>query len=229
MGALARFGEPRAVSHVVQRLEDPCDREAAAEALLAFGKAAVPALVATLTLCRPSADDEAPMSVERRAEAARLLGNLGDPSVAPALRFHLEDQWPAVRLEAGLALVVLSATEVPERALTIIAEGLEHPGVPFALRCADALVTAGDRSIPHLLSVAGPRSTPAVHPRQPADDALQVMAIEALERMGTDAAARTIKDFLRDRSLLVRERAQRALRHLGALAFGGSGRRDVEA
>lgn len=71
MGALARFKEPRAVPLIVRRLEDPCDRGAAANALLAFGTTAAPALAVTLTECRPSAEDEAPMSVERRAEAAR--------------------------------------------------------------------------------------------------------------------------------------------------------------
>jgi len=221
MGALARFKESRAIPCVVRRLEDPCDRAAAAEAILEFGKAAVPALVATLTEHRPSAEDEAPMSVERRAEAARLLGVLDDPAGVPALRARLEDPWSPVRLEASLALVALQAADAPDRALAIIADGLACPSVPGAARCADALVAVKDRSICHLLSGASPRAAPANRPRQPAEDALQVMAIDVLERIGTKGCTRVIGDFLRDRSPLVRGRAQRALQHFGVAASGG--------
>jgi HEAT repeat protein len=82
-----------------------------------------------------------------------------------------------------------------------------------------APVEASDRSIPHLLSVGPSRRTAAVGPRRPADDALQVNVIEALERIGTDATARAIEDFLHDRSSLVRERAQRALHALGVVGL----------
>jgi HEAT repeat protein len=227
MAALARFGEPRAIPLIVRRLEDPCDRAAAADALRIFGAAAVPALVATLTEHRPSAADEALTSVERRAEAARLLGMLGDTSVAPALRWCLDDPAPALQIEAALALVALRAAEAPERALAIVALGMGHPSVPLGVGCEDALVTAGDRSIPFLLSVGPPRAAPADHPRQPSDDALQVMAIEALERIGTDAATRALDGFLQDRSSLVRRRAQRALQQLGDGASGRDARRSV--
>ena len=215
MGALARFKEERAIPHLVRRLEDPCDRAAAAAALITFGRAAVPALQETLRGRRPSSDDEAPVSVERRAEAARLLGIIGDQSVIPLLCSCLDDPAPAVQLEASLALAALKGSETPDRALAIITQGLNHPSPPVALRCMDALVVAGDRTIFHVLSVAPPRRTPAVGPRRPGDDALQVSVIETLERVGSEASARAIGDFLQDRSSLVRGRAQRALRHLG--------------
>ena len=227
MGALARFGEPRAIPLIVRRLEDPCDRAAAADALISFGTASGSALAATLTEHQPSAEDEAPMSVERRAEAAWLLGKLGNASVVPALRWCLEDPAPAVQLEAGLALIQLLPANPPERALAIIANGLGHSSVPISARCVDALVAAGDRSIPHVLAVAAPRGTPATRRPQPSDDARQVLAIEVLERMGTDAANRAVEAFLADRSRLVRSRAERALRHLGGIASDRDGRRTV--
>jgi HEAT repeat protein len=227
MGALARFKEGRAIPHIVRRLEDPCDRATAADALLPFGWLAVPALAATLGVRRPSADDEAPISVERRAEAVRLLGILGDQSVIPLLRSCLDDPAPAVQLEAGLALVALDPRDAPGRALAILARGLDHPSPPVAICCMDALVEAGDRSIPYLLTVGPPRRTAATGPRQPGDGALQVSVIEALERIGTDASARTIEDFLHDRSSLVPGRAQRALRHLGVGLSDSENRRAI--
>jgi HEAT repeat protein len=220
MGALARFKEERAILHIVRRLEDPCDRAAAADALLTFRRAAVPALFATLGERRPSPDDEAPVSIERRAEAARLLGVVGDRSVAPLLCSCLSDTQAAVQLEAGLALVALMDADAPDQALAIIARGLGQPSPPIALRCMDALVAVGDRNLPHLLTVGPPRRTAAVGPRRPDDDALQVSVIETLERIGTEASARTIEDFLGDRSSLVRGRAERALLHLGVNAHG---------
>ena len=229
MGALARFGEKRAIPPIVRRLEDPCDRAAAAEALLAFGTAASPALLATLTEHRPSAEDEAPMSVERRAEAARLLGDLGEKTALAPLCASLADPRAAVQLEAGLALLRLALADAPDPALVIVAHGIGHPSVPVGLRCADALVAAGDRGIPHLLSMGGPRTAPADHPPQPSDDALQTMAIEVLERIGTDASAQAIEGFLQDRSSLVHGRARRALHHLGVVASDRSGRRGVGA
>jgi len=211
MGALASFNEGRAIPHIVDRLEDPCDRAAAAEALLAFGRAAIPALGATLAERRPSLEDEAPVSAERRADAARLLGLMADRSVVPRLCSCLDDSAPAVQLEASLALVALMSMEAPDRALALLAEGLKESSVVVQARCADALVVMGDRAIPHLLSGGGPRPTPASGLRRPADDARQVSVIEILERIGTEASVRALQDFLRDRSSLVWDRARRAL------------------
>lgn len=227
MGALARFKEERATLHIVRRLEDPCDRAAAADALLTFRRAAVPALFATLGERRPSPDDEASVSVERRAEAARLLGIIGDRTIVPLLSSCLDDSAGAVQREAGLALVALAAADAPAKALAIIARGLDHASPAVVLRCMDALVEVGDRSIPHLLSVGPPRRTAVVGPRQPGDEALQVAAIESLERIGTEASARAIEDYLHDRSSLVQQRAQRALRHLGVSSTEHPSRRAV--
>lgn len=161
MGALARFKEERAIPHIVRRLEDPCDRAAAADALLTFRRAAVSALAATLGERRPSPDDEAPVSIERRAEAVRLLGVVGDASVLASLRACLGDPSEAVGLEAALALVVLLGSDAPEPTLGIIAQGLVHPNLSVGMRCADALVAVGDRSLSRLLSLGGPRRAPS--------------------------------------------------------------------
>ncbi len=215
MRALARFKEERAIPHIVRRLEDPCDRAAAAVALLSFGRTAASALMAALLERRPFPDNEAPVSIERRAEAARLLGLVGDRSVVPLLCSYIDDPAAAVQLEAGLALVVLMDGDISDGALAVIAQGLTNPSPSIVFRCMDALVEAGDRSISHLLAMGPPRRAAVVGPRRPGDDALQVSVIETLEWVGTDASARAVADFLQDRSNLVRERAQRALQHLG--------------
>jgi HEAT repeat protein len=215
MRALALFQEERAIPHVVRRLEDPCDRAAAREALLLFGVAAVPALRATVGEPRPSAEDEAPTSVERRAEAVSLLAILGGKAVIPLLLKALEDEAVPVRLEAALGLVGFADAQAPECALALIAQGLLHSNPAVAMRSMDALVEVGDSSIPHLLWVGPRRLPPAVGPRQPGDDIPQVTAIETLERIGTEASARGLQEYLQDRSPLVRARAERALLHLG--------------
>jgi len=211
MAALARFGEVRAIPHIVSRLEDPCDRAAAADALVTFGTMAASALTAALAEWRPSPMDEAPVSIERRAEAARLLGILGDRSLIPVLSACLEDPAGIVQLEVALALATVMGADTPGRALAILAQGLGHPSLPIQVRCADALVALGDRAIPHVISLGGPRLTAAARPRQPGDDALQIAVIEILERIGTEASVCGLQDFLRDRSPLARARARRAL------------------
>jgi len=216
MGAIARFKEDRAIRHIVRRLEDPCDRQAAADALVKFGKMAVSALTAALAERRPSPIDEAPVSIERRAESARLLGILGDRSLIPILSGCLEDPAGIVQLEVALSLVTLLAADAPGRALTIITQNLGRHSVPVQVRCADALVALGDRAIPHVILLGGPRLTAVARPRQPGDDALQITVIEILERIGTEGSARELKAFLHDCSSLVRERARRALRLFSA-------------
>ena len=218
MGALARYKEERAIPHIVRRLEDPCDRAAAADALLKFGSAAIPSLAATLAEYRPSSTDEALASIERRAGAAWLLGIIGDRSVVPHLAACLDYPAAAVQLEAALALATLTPRNIPDRALVIITEGLINPSPPMVLRCVDALVEAADRSIAHLLSVGPPRRVPDIGPRRPGEDALQVSVIETLERIGSEPSARVIEDYLDDHSRLVRERAHRALRQLSIAA-----------
>jgi HEAT repeat protein len=216
MTALARFGEVRAIPHFVSRLEDPCDRAAATEALVKFGQVAVPALIAALAERRPSPMDEAPVSIERRAEAARLLGIIGDRSLMPVLSNCLEDPAGIVQLEVALSLVTLLAADAPGRALTIITQNLGRSSLPVQVRCADALVALGDRAIPHVILLGGPRLTAVARPRQPGDDALQITVIEILERIGTEGSARELEAFLHDCSSLVRERARRALRLFSA-------------
>ena len=223
MAALAAFGEPRAIPHIVRRLEDPCDRAAASDALLLFGAAAVPALAATLTERWPAADDEAPVSVERRAEAARLLGLLGDRSAVAVLRAAVEDAAPPVRVEASLALAGLLGAEVSDDALDIVARGLVRASADLAARCSDALVAVGDCSIPALLGVTGPRAAPTPGPRRPGEDTLQVLAIEVLERIRTAGSLHALEAYLRDASPLVRGRARRALDRCSSTAQAHEG------
>jgi len=222
MRALAAFREERAIPLIVGRLQEPCDRAAAAEATLLFGKSAVPALAATLTERWPAAAEEAPISVERRAEAARLLGTIGSRQSVAALGACLEDPAPRVRLDASLALAHLLRAGTPERALALAAQGLALSSYDVTARCADALVAAGDRSIAHVLAAAAPRSRPAAGPRQPSEDTLHVLAIEVLERMGTPASLDGLVAYLQDSSAMVRKRAGWAMerRHPGARPRG---------
>ena len=79
------------------RSDNPVTRERACRALVAAGRAAVPALIAMLT---DSVD-------HARREAARALSRIHDPASAPAMVAALEDDLPGVRWLAGEGLIAL--------------------------------------------------------------------------------------------------------------------------
>jgi len=118
--ALAEFREQMAIPILVSLLEDSFKRTRIYEALLKFGKDAVEELVKTTELKKLREDVEVLPSIERRAEAIKLLGIIGDKNVIPWLLGFLDDEQELVRLEAAFSLLNLMGRSLPERAINII-------------------------------------------------------------------------------------------------------------
>lgn len=106
--ALSRFKERRALPQMVAMLEDPFHRDRVAEATLVFGETAIPALAEALRVPRYIFEDqEAKISVERRAAAAELLGELGSLTALPALKRARFDHEAPVREAVARAIDLL--------------------------------------------------------------------------------------------------------------------------
>jgi HEAT repeat protein len=123
-----------AVPFLVEALEhgDNVTRRHCADALVAIGAPAVPAITGRLSSYGPPA----------RRSAVALLGEIGDPGAVPALaRVAAADAEWTVRAEAVGALArFLPATEAAERA---IAEPLPGDADPFVRRKAAEALAAG--------------------------------------------------------------------------------------
>jgi HEAT repeat protein len=176
-----------AVAPVTVDIRDNSRRE-----LVALGKRATPAVVASLKDPRR----------EKRAAAATLLGDLGDLSAAGALAAALRDESPSVRAHAAVALGRLGAKQtLPE-----LVKSLDDPapGVPDA--AASALAALDDAS--------------AVTPLIAALDAVsweaRRAAAAALGRLGSPRAANSLARALRgDPDWRVRRAAADALARNG--------------
>ncbi len=151
--ALAQLGEARAISSLLECLEDDVKKEKATEALRHFGHAAVPALQDAL--CQPRLIDgmEPPVSQERRARAAELLGELSAREAIPALRERLRDESSKVRLECALALAALLGTEAQEGA-SILVVGLADQDFLIQTRCEESLQALRETATPALVRAA---------------------------------------------------------------------------
>jgi hypothetical protein len=146
--ALARLREPRAVPLLVECLEDPFRRERAGAALVEFGPVGVDALIESLRERRMFDGDEVRPSLERRAESARLLGELGDPRAEPALRESLTDGARDVRVAAAVTLARLGAGREAITLVPALLEGARSEGASVADECAAALVGTGPEAAP---------------------------------------------------------------------------------
>lgn len=114
-GVVAALGLHRAeaIPYLVGALgEDDC-RLLAEPALIAFGAAALPALIEVATRPSPSAGNESETSIRKRARALTLLRNIGIAMKDwPALRPLLADPWPRITLVAcELCLAVAPKSE----------------------------------------------------------------------------------------------------------------------
>lgn len=101
--ALARIKDPRAIPALLSALgtsEEPETRQAAAAALIDIGKPAVPELIEKLE-SRYSGD-------HARAQAAGILGEIGDPRALGPLRKALDDPNGGVRSSAEKALELMT-------------------------------------------------------------------------------------------------------------------------
>src|SRR6266540_3791230 len=144
--ALAQIGETRAIPSLLECLEDDVKKEKATEALRRFGYAAVPLLQDALCHPRLVEGMEPPLSQERRARAAELLGALGADATIPALHDGLRDDSSRVRLECTLALVALRGTEAQEAGESLIVGLVDHDFLTQTC-CEEALQTVGERTL----------------------------------------------------------------------------------
>lgn len=151
--ALAQLGEVRAIPSLLECLEDDVKKEKATEALRRFGHVVIPALQDALSQPRLVEGLEPPLSEERRARAAELLGALGAGAAIPALHDGLWDDSSRVRLECALALVALLGTEAQEAVSSLIV-GLVDQDFLTQTCCEEALQTVGERAIPSLIRAA---------------------------------------------------------------------------
>lgn len=153
--ALATFREKRAIPYIIEMLEDDYAKDAAGKALLKFGGGAVPSLIEALS--RPNYThfkNETRLSVIRRAESARLLGEIGDLRAIQPLLKRLEDEEWEVRLYAALSLLEIGPNrdEIIKTIPELIA-GLNEGDWYTRTLCIDALSELNSVALPHIETV----------------------------------------------------------------------------
>jgi HEAT repeat protein len=147
---LVQFHVPSALPWLVEGLEDAFKRARLAEAILTMGTAAIPYLMATLDRRRMYGEYELLPSLERRAEALRLLGLLGAKEAGSAIHNALTDGSDIVRVEAALALTVLEQGDGVLDAVPALLAGLTHSDFLQRDRCVEALIRIGPRVLPFI-------------------------------------------------------------------------------
>jgi len=145
--ALAEFGEQRAILILVGLLEDSFKRTRISDAILKFGINAIDELVTTTDFKRLREDIEILPSIERRAEAVKLLGFIGQKDVITWLLRLLDDEQELVRLEASFSLLNLMGRSLPERAINIIKSSINNLNLNLdrRFRVKDALCLMNTR------------------------------------------------------------------------------------
>jgi HEAT repeat protein len=205
----------------VNAAEEPL-RDAATEALLRFGSAAVPVLLTAIT--RPE--------LALRERAIELLGMLGDQSVVPALLEHLTDRQIAVRHAVLRALGALGG----EAAYTGLLQSLNDPATRdvalgilsqfndpalvgelkthlqrylYESKSASGLRWAAAQA----LSLLGDEAAVSIllNATRLPDDLIRKPAAEALARVRGRRAVNVLIEALGDRDWLVRQKAIEAL------------------
>jgi len=137
--ALAYFGERRAIYLLVALLEDSFKRARVSEAILKYGRDAAEVLMKAIERKHMKDDSEILPSIERRAEAAKLLGLIGYGLAAPELTQLLDDEQEIVKLEAALSLAWIMKDHIPEKASEIINSAIHHPDLKTRLRVEEKL------------------------------------------------------------------------------------------
>jgi HEAT repeat protein len=144
--ALAEFKERRALPLLVKLLEDSFKRARVSDSIRKFGKDAFEELLKTIKVKILREDDEVLPSIERRAEAAKLLGLTGNKDAVPALVELLGDDQETVRLEAALSLAGTMRDAIPKKAFAIVESAVHHPDLATRLRVEEALCLAKHKS-----------------------------------------------------------------------------------
>jgi HEAT repeat protein len=194
--ALAKLREPSAIPLLVKELACKDERSSrdVAEALVAFGPRAVPALVELL------AD---PAYEAARIWAARILGRIGDPSAVDELVARLNDRDDRLRVAATEALGIIGD---PRALHAIVRAILRDPAAQVRAQAAGAVARIqGERAVDVLVAaLADP------------DFATRIRALEAFETMRVDDTS-PLETALRDPNVEVRRRAALALERVGYL------------
>lgn len=233
--ALADMEEALALPGLVACLEEP-EKARVIDAIVRFGRRAVPPLVVALGAPRRVAGREPPTSVERRACAAEILGRLRASEALAGLIGALDDPSPAVRSEAALAAAAIAADPPPEVSERLV-EALGDADVERQARAQEALARLGDRALAALLAAVRGASGDAERPTATArsaavkllallwqpeivpalaplladeDPRLRLTAVRALATQGASAAP-VLAKALEDRFRPVREAARAAL------------------
>jgi HEAT repeat protein len=180
--ALLRFHDARAISPLVECLNDGFTREQVSAVLLEFGQDAVDPLIGGLGRREYRDGAETPRSIERRAACARLLGALRAPRAEFGLRECLDDDPSEVRTAAAVALArVAPGAAIAERIPPLI-DGLHNPRM--ADDCVEALLTTPSEALPPLVAAVTAEATQTEASGQNIPSgAVRAMA-RALARMG---------------------------------------------
>jgi HEAT repeat protein len=144
--ALAYFGERRAIYLLVALLEDSFKRARVSEAILQYGCDAAEELMKTVEHKHMKNNSEILPSIERRAEAVKIIGLIRYRQATPELTGLLDDEQEAVKLEAALSLAWIMQDRIPEKAITIINSAVHHPDLKTRLRVEDALCRTKHRN-----------------------------------------------------------------------------------
>jgi len=84
-------------------------------------------------------------SIERRAEAVKLLGIIGDKNVIPWLLGLLDDEQELVSFESSLSLITLMGKDVPNRAFQIVKSSIYKMNLERRFRAEEALCLINPR------------------------------------------------------------------------------------
>jgi HEAT repeat protein len=137
--ALAGFREKKAIPILIKMLEDSFKRIRVSDTIIKFGRDAVDELIKTTGEKEANHGYEILPSIERRAEAARLLGSIGDKDSAVFLVDLLDDEQSVVRFESAIALVSLLQRHVPKKTIETIESLLNELSLERKLRAQEVL------------------------------------------------------------------------------------------
>ena len=134
--SLAELGEQRAITYLVELLEDSFKRPRISEAILKFGPVALEKLIETAKFKKLKEGLETPQSMERRAAATRLIGAIGGEIAFARLTELLYDydEQGLVRCEAALHLLGVTSGHIHEKAQAVIRASMADPELARRLK-----------------------------------------------------------------------------------------------
>ena len=208
--SLAALGDTRAIPYLIDCLEDDYKKEKATEALREFGHVAVLFLCESVQQPRFVQGVEPPLSLERRARVAELLGELKAHEAVSALDIGRRDENKEVRIASAVALVQLGITT--QEVIGQLIAGLENQDFTMRNRCAEGLKNAGTKAIPLLADAAGGQVIHfASHGGLRLSLSARLVAIKILGLIPDASAAASLMYQLKDPEEIVRYRSVAAL------------------